>query len=109
MTDFHRDAMQPAEESHCTVEAPAPRLPDFERPANPRLAAEGWTRRFMADSERLTEYLDLYTTLGLEVRTEKVEPEEVGEECSDCRLIICRQFVTIYTRPHQSSGKELSH
>lgn len=103
MTDFHREAMLPAEEAPCAVEARAPRLPDFERPGDSGLLDEGWQRRFMADLERLGEYVELYTSLGHEVRAQKVQPDEVGQECADCRLIICRQFVTIYTRKRQEA------
>ena len=98
MSEFYLDAMMPKEEAPCPVERPTPRLPDFERLPDPKLVGEGWQRRFMADTERLAEYVDLYASLGLEVRTEKVRPEEIADECADCRLIICRQFVTLYTR-----------
>jgi hypothetical protein len=98
MTDFHSRAMLPLEEAPCDVDTPTPRLPAFERPANPKLVNEGWERRFMADGKRLNEYIELYTSLGFEVHTETVQPEEIGPECTDCRLIICRQFVTLYTR-----------
>src|SRR3989338_2667040 len=98
MTDFHRDAMLPAEEAPCVVETPTPRLPEFERPPDPWLVAEGWERRFMADHERLAEYTELYTSLGFEIRAETVRPDEISDQCADCRLIICRQFVTLYTR-----------
>lgn len=98
MTDFHRDVMLPAEEAPCVMDEPAPRLPDFERPPDPRLVAEGWVRRFMADRERLPEYRDLYTSLGFEVRTEVIRPDEISDQCADCRLLICRQFATLYTR-----------
>lgn len=75
-----------------------PRLPENERAADPQLTAAGWERRFMADGARLSEYLELYQSLGYEVRAEKVPPEAIGPECGDCRLVICRQFVTVYTR-----------
>jgi hypothetical protein len=101
MTDFHFQLMLPVEEAPCAVNQPAPRLPEFERPADPKLVVEGWQRRFMADSQRLTEYVELYTSLGYEVRTEVVQPEEIGPECTDCRLIVCRLFVTLYTRKRQ--------
>ena len=52
----------------------------------------------MADAQRLDEYIQLYQSLGYEVRTEIVRPDEIGAECGDCRLFICRQFVTLYTR-----------
>ena len=98
MADFYRDAMLPVDEAPCAVDEPTPRLPEFERPPDPKLAAEGWERRFMADRERLAEYVDLYSSLGYEVRSEIVRPEEISDQCADCRLIICRQFVTLYTR-----------
>lgn len=99
MTEFHWQAMLPIDEAPCDIGQPLPRLPAFERPGNPRLTAAGWERRFMADGARLAEYVELYTTLGFEVLHEPVAPEEIGPECSDCRLIICRQYVTLYTRP----------
>jgi hypothetical protein len=82
----------------CADAPPLPFLSAAERLPNPALAAEGWERRFMADGLRLAEYTELYTSMGYEVRTEKVPPEEIGPECGDCRLLICRQFVTLYTR-----------
>ncbi len=98
MNDFHLNAMLPLEEAPCEVDEPRPRLPEFERPAKPGLVAEGWERRFMADGKRLNEYVDLYTSLGFEVHTEAIQPDEIGPECTDCRVIICRLFVTLYTR-----------
>ena len=98
MTDFHRNTMMPIEEAPCVVESPDPRYPGDERPGDPSLVRQGWQRRFMADSARLPEYLDLYRGLGFEVHTEQVTQAELGEECEDCRIVICRLFVTIYTR-----------
>ncbi len=98
MTQFQSVAMRPLEDPPCEIEDPTPRLPDFERPPDPRLVAEGWVRRFMADGKRLREYVELYQSLGFEVHTEAVMPEEIGPECTDCGLIMCRQFLTLYTR-----------
>jgi hypothetical protein len=104
MNEFQRKVLTPIDAELCVVDEPKPRLPDFERPANPQLVAQGWERRFMADGTRLTEYLELYSSLGFEVRTEAVQPEEIGPECDDCRLMICRQFVTLYTRRRSGSS-----
>lgn len=82
----------------CADAPPLPFLSTIERSPNPALAAEGWERRFMADGLRLAEYTELYASMGYEVRAEKVPPDEIGPECGDCRLLICRQFVTLYTR-----------
>jgi hypothetical protein len=100
MSDFHLNAMLPLEEAPCEVEPLTPRLPEFERPGDPKLEAEGWQRRFMADGQRLKEYVELYESLGYDVRTEIIQPEEIGPECTDCRLVVCRQYVTLYTRKH---------
>lgn len=87
-----------SDEDECVIEEPVPRWPDFERPPDPRLVAEGWERRFMADSQRLNEFKDLYISMGYEVRAEPVRPEEIGPECGDCRLVLCRLYFTLYTR-----------
>lgn len=87
----------------CADAPPLPFLSTTERQANPALAAEGWERRFMADGLRLAEYTELYASMGYEVRAEKVPPDEIGPECGDCRLLICRQFVTLYTRKRSAS------
>jgi hypothetical protein len=73
-------------------------LPDLHYEADPRLVAEGWERRFMADAERASEAAELYTSLGFEVRAESVLASELSDQCLDCKLIVCRSYVTIYTR-----------
>ena len=106
MTDFHRNTMMPVEEAPCVVESPEPRYPADERPGDPALVRLGWQRRFMADAARLHEYAELYQSLGFEVRTEPVSQAELGEECEDCRLMICRLFVTVYTRRKEPPADE---
>jgi hypothetical protein len=71
---------------------------------NPQWLAQGWERRFVADSQRLAEYVALYAELGYEVAHEPVLAEEIGPECSGCRLVACRQFVTLYTRRPARGG-----
>jgi len=85
------------------VESPEPRNPSDGWPGDPALLRLGWQRRFMADASRLQEYIDLYGALNFEVRTEPVSQAELGEECEDCRLMICRLFVTVYTRRSATS------
>ena len=98
MNEFHRDVLQPEDEELCPIEMPTPRLPGLDRLPDPKLTAQGWKRRFMADSLRLSDYLELYSSLGFEVRSETVQPADIGPECNDCRSTLCRQFVTLYTR-----------
>ncbi len=65
---------------------------------DPKLLAEGWERRFMADGERAREAVELYEELGYEVRTEAVRSEDVADDCEDCQLLMLLKFQTIYTR-----------
>ncbi len=40
----------------------------------------------------------LYRELGFEVCADPVTPEQVGDDCADCRLLMVLAFKTIYTR-----------
>lgn len=78
--------------------------PEFEPLATPRteqkdaeLAREGWIRRFVGGPPRLVEIREVYETLGHEVRLETLSPEELAEECGDCRLAL-ELFRVVYTR-----------
>jgi hypothetical protein len=66
--------------------------------ADPALVVEGWERRFTTDVQRVEEVIELYSQLGYEVRAVPVPSEEVHEDCSDCHLVMARNFRTIYTR-----------
>jgi len=61
------------------------------------LAGEGWTRRFVVAPNRIDEFVQLYESLGYDVRLEKPEPEELREECGGC-LAAMMLFRTLYTR-----------
>ncbi|MFQ5577918.1 MAG: hypothetical protein ACE5G8_13120 [Anaerolineae bacterium] len=65
---------------------------------DPALVAEGWNPRFIADARQTKEAVELYTELGYEVRAEPVPVEQMGDECSDCQVLVLLQFKTIYTR-----------
>jgi hypothetical protein len=64
------------------------------------LEAQGWVRRFTIEAERAVEYVELYESLGDEVRVEPVTPESLGsEECTACILAARQKYRVIYTRP----------
>jgi hypothetical protein len=73
-------------------------LSDAQLRPDPVLVAEGWERRFTADEQRAKEAMELYTQLGYEVRAEPVRPQELHDDCMDCRTVVSFQFQTIYTR-----------
>jgi hypothetical protein len=73
-------------------------LSDAQLKPDPALVAEGWERRFTADEQRTKEAMELYRQLGYEVRAEPVQPEELHDDCLDCRTVVSFHFQTIYTR-----------
>ena len=65
---------------------------------DPSRIAEGWEARFVVDSRRVPEYVDLYESLGFEVLADPVRGDQVASECRDCRIAMLLDFRTIYTR-----------
>lgn len=63
-----------------------------------KLVAEGWERRHLADAERAAESVELYESLGYEVRVEPLTPDDFGPQCAECALAACHACVRIYTR-----------
>jgi hypothetical protein len=66
--------------------------------ANPARLAEGWERRFVIEGARLSAYVELYESMGLEVITEPVGADGAMLECTDCQIAALLQFSMIYTR-----------
>lgn len=106
MTDIEFDSLLDETQDDCLLEPVnnptgsirIPLMPTLEFPADAKLEAEGWQRRFMADPTRLEEATKLYTELGFEVRAETIQPSELNEVCGSCRAATCHAYVTIYTR-----------
>jgi len=78
--------------------------PNFVLPARTKseeeLQREGWTRRFTISPARLEETVELYRSLGYEVHLEPLSPDELEEQCQDCRLAVVF-FRILYTRPRR--------
>jgi hypothetical protein len=79
-----------------------PILPSLDFDPDPKLVAEGWERRFMADPVQAEEAKHLYSELGFEVRTESIQPSELSTVCGSCALATCRAYITVYTRKRSS-------
>ena len=71
------------------------------------LRREGWVRQFTADEPRLSEAVELYQSLGLEVHLEPVVPGELDEACQACFQVDGHRCKTIYTRPRR--GEKEAH
>lgn len=68
------------------------------------LIREGWTRRFASAPPRLDEMVELYRSIGLEVRLEPIESDEPADECRGCAVTLGRSK-TIWTRPAGAGGE----
>lgn len=49
-----------------------------------KLEKEGWIKRTTIGEPRLSEIVELYKSLGYEVRVEAVKLDELDEECRRC-------------------------
>ena len=66
--------------------------------ADQALLEDGWERRFLAAPDRMEEAIELYRSLGLEIRAEPLGPSDFGSDCQDCASDVCDSYVLIYTR-----------
>ena len=73
--------------------------------ADPGLLAQGWVRRNLEEPTRAKELVELYESLGFEVRVEKLSPESFPDQCQVCGLSVCSAYVMIYTRkPYKATS-----
>jgi hypothetical protein len=71
-------------------------------PGDAELVAAGWVRRHLADAARAQESIDLYTSMGYEVKVQELTPADFGPQCAHCASVMCRACVLIYTRKQES-------
>ncbi|MDQ7029705.1 MAG: hypothetical protein Q9O62_07985 [Ardenticatenia bacterium] len=64
------------------------------------LEHEGWKRRFVVAPARLEETVELYRSLGYDIHLEPLSPDELEEQCRECRLAVAF-FRVLYTRPRR--------
>ena len=67
--------------------------------ANPeeKLIQTGWEKQATYDDPRLSEMVEMYKEIGLEVHLEPFDPEN-EKGCTGCMLLMPEKFKTIYTR-----------
>ena len=71
--------------------------------AEEQLIAQGWTRQFNTDEPRLSEAVEMYKQMGLEVHLEPVVIDPESEVCQMCYEQDCHRYHTIWTRPREGS------
>ena len=62
------------------------------------LKRKGWDKQFTTDEPRLSEAVELYKSLGYEVRLEKAVFNKDNETCKTCFQVDCNKCKTIYIR-----------
>jgi len=75
-------------------------LPQKKRHRDDELKEQGWMKQNTIDEPRLSECVELYESLGYEVRLEPATPSEF-EECRKCYALEEKTAAvkTIYIRP----------
>ena len=63
-----------------------------------RLEKEGWIKRTTIGEPRLSEIIELYKSLGYEVRVEPAKLEELDEDCKRCYENEADEVKTVYVR-----------
>ena len=66
----------------------------------------GWERMTTIDEPRLSELVELYEELGMDVLLRPVSAEELGQECAECVLAEPERYRTIYTRRRREGVRE---
>ena len=61
------------------------------------LTRQGWQRQATYDEPRLSEMVDMYREIGLQVRLESFDPDE-EPGCTNCMAKTPELYKTIYTR-----------
>ncbi len=60
-----------------------------------------WERGFTIEENRVSEYVELYESIGYEARVEPATPAEI-DECQECFKAEFDNLRTIYTRRRES-------
>jgi len=63
-----------------------------------KLEEEGWIKQTTIGEPRLSEIVELYKSLGYEVRLEPVKLDELDEECRRCYEDEIHEVKTVYIR-----------
>ena len=62
------------------------------------LEKKGWIKRTTIGEPRLSEIVELYKSLGYEVRVEPVKIDELDEECRRCYENEANEVKTVYVK-----------
>lgn len=63
-----------------------------------KLQQEGWKEQYTYSEPKLSEIVELFKQMGLEVRVESPTPPEIEDGCAKCGRGQCTEYKTIFTR-----------
>ena len=66
-------------------------------PREQELTQKGWTRQSTHDEPRLSDVVEAYEEMGLEVHLEPFHPED-EQGCTECMQVSPERYKTVYTR-----------
>ena len=69
-----------------------------------RLIGEGWQKQATYDDPRLSEMVEMYKEIGLDVHLEPFDAANQND-CTSCMQLFPEQFKTIYTRKKSNEDK----
>jgi hypothetical protein len=76
-----------------------------EKDQNIPLRGKDWERGFTVEEHRVNEYVELYNSIGYEVRVEPATPSE-EEQCQECFKVDFDNLRTLYIRQKKSKDNE---
>jgi len=68
-----------------------------------KLISDGWQKQATYDDPRLTEMVDMYKEIGLEVHLEPFNPEK-EKGCTGCMAFMPDTYKTVYTRKKEQNS-----
>lgn len=71
------------------------------------IRGKDWERTFTIEERRVDEYVDLYKSIGYEVRIEPATPDEI-QECQACFKAEFDNLRTIFIKRNENKDKELN-
>ena len=77
-----------------------------EKDLNIPLRGKDWERGFTVEEHRVDEYVELYESIGYEVRVEPAAPDET-EDCQVCFKADFNNLRTIYIKRNKNKDNEM--